>query len=175
MAPPLGIAFWMGLFWRHTTPAGAWAATIAGFGGWWLATRQQFVDLVSRLPMADSLNIVAYESGSPTDIHEPWLILFYTASAVLACVLVSLVSPQIPEERLQRFYDLTRTPVKEGEVVLRPCTMPVGVEPPKRPMLLTAGGLEVPMPSAVSWAGFFAGWVAVAMLVGGFLWIIHGW
>jgi hypothetical protein len=88
-------------------------------------------------------------------------------------VLVSLVTRQIPEDQLQRFYDLTRTPVKEGEVVLRPCTLPVGVEPARRKMLLTVAGLEVPMPSATSWAGFMAGWVAVALLVLGFLWIIR--
>jgi hypothetical protein len=107
------------------------------------------------------------------ELHEPWLILFYTLSAVIACIVVSLLTRQIPEEKLQRFYDLTRTPIREGEVVLRPCTMPVGVEPPYRRMLITAGGLEIPMPSATSWIGFMAGWVAVAMLVFGFLWIMR--
>jgi hypothetical protein len=199
----------MGLFWRRTTPAGAWAATIGGFGGWWIATTTPFIEAISRLPFARALNIVAYEIG-PTEVsgagaisagtasfgpagwaagahwaeaagrleadmavHEPWLILFYTIIAVIACVVVSLFSRQIPEEQLQRFYDLTRTPIEEGEVVLWPCTMPVGVEPPRRKMLLTAGGLEVPMPSATSWAGFIAGWVAVALLVVGFLGIIR--
>jgi Na+/proline symporter len=173
MAPPLGVAFWMGLFWRHTTPAGAWAATLAGFGAWGLAVTTPFVNLAPRLPMAESWGIVAYESDKPTEIHEPWLILFYTLSAILACVAVSLLTRQVPEEQLQRFYDLTRTPVEEGEVVLQPCTMPVGVEPPMRKMLLKFAGLEIPMPSATSWVGFFAGWVAVAMLVIGFLWIIR--
>jgi Na+/proline symporter len=173
MAPPLGVAFWMGLFWRRTTPAGAWAATLAGFGAWWLTASTPFVNALSRLNLPAAWDPVVYESGKPVEIYEPWLILFYTASAVLACVLVSLVTRQIPEDRLQRFYDLTRTPVQEGEVVLRPCTMPVGVEPPQRKMLLTAGGLEVPMPSATSWAGFIAGWAAVALLVLGFLWIIQ--
>jgi Na+/proline symporter len=173
MAPPLGVAFWMGLFWRRTTPAGAWAATIGGFGGWWLATRTPVIEWVARLPFASTWNMVEIESGQPTELHEPWLILFYTLSAVTACVVVSLFTRQVAEEQLQRFYDLTRTPIEEGEVVLRPCTMPVGVEPPHRKMLLTAGGLEIPMPSATSWAGFFAGWVAVALLVFGFLWIIR--
>jgi Na+/proline symporter len=173
MAPPLGVAFWMGLFWRHTTPAGAWAATIGGFGGWWLGTRAPFIEWVSSLPFSTNLNMVAYESNTPMELHEPWLILFYTLSAVIACIVVSLLTRQIPEEKLQRFYDLTRTPIREGEVVLRPCTMPVGVEPPYRRMLITAGGLEIPMPSATSWIGFMAGWVAVAMLVFGFLWIMR--
>ena len=37
IAPMLGIAFWMGLFWRRMNATGAWASTIAAFGiavGW---------------------------------------------------------------------------------------------------------------------------------------------
>jgi Na+/proline symporter len=173
MAPPLGVAFWMGLFWRYTTPAGAWAATLAGFGSWWLATTETFISWAASLPMAAELNFVVHESGKPDEIYEPWLILFYTASSIAACIIISFLTPQVPQEQLQRFYDLTRTPVEEGEVVLRPCTLPVGVEPPRRRMLATFAGLEIPMPSATSWIGFAVGWIAVAMLVLGFLWIIQ--
>jgi Na+/proline symporter len=174
MAPPLGVAFWMGLFWRHTTPAGAWAATLAGFGAWWLAARETFVSWAGNLPFAADLHLIWRESGKPDEIYEPWLILFYTANAIIGCVVVSLLTPQVPKEQLQRFYDLTRTPIQEDEVVLRPCTMPVGVEPPRRRMLLTFAGLEIPMPSATSWIGFFVGWAAVAMLVVSFVWIVRG-
>jgi len=61
-----------------------------------------------------------------------------------------------------------------GEVVERPCTKPLGVEPPRRRMLCTLGGLEIPMPLTLSWVGFIAGWIAVALLVVGFLWIVRG-
>ena len=27
----MGLAFWVGLFWRRTTPAGAWAGTLVSF------------------------------------------------------------------------------------------------------------------------------------------------
>jgi Na+/proline symporter len=174
MAPPLGVAFWMGLFWRHTTPKGAWAATLAGFGAWWLATTERFVAWVSALPFADRIDLVWQEGDKPAKIYEPWLILYCTLAAIGACVVVSLLTRQIPEERLQRFYDLTRTPVREDEVVPQPCTMPLGVAPAHRPMLCTLGGLEIPMPSTTSWIGFFVGWIAVALLVVGFLWIVRG-
>ncbi|RIK88201.1 MAG: transporter [Planctomycetota bacterium] len=173
MAPPLGVAFWMGLFWRHTTPLGAWAATLAGFGAWWLGVAGGFVSWVAGLPLADQLDLVWQESGKAAKIYEPWLILFYTGSAVAACIIVSLLTPQIAPEKLQRFYDLTRTPVREGEVVERPCTLPVGVEPAQRRMLVTLCGLEIPAPSATSVRGFVAGWVCVALLVVGFLLIIR--
>jgi Na+/proline symporter len=172
VAPPLGIAFWLGLLWRRTTPLGAWGATLAGFLGWWLTTRPEFVSAVAGLPFADQLDIVASTEGKPSVIAQPWVILFYTAAALVAGVVVSLVTPRVPAERLQRFYDLTRTPVEEGEVVEQPCTLPVGVKPAQRQMLLTAFGLEVPMPSTTSIVGFLAGCAAAVLLVVGYLWLI---
>nr|MBA3482862.1 sodium:solute symporter family protein [Pirellulales bacterium] len=76
MAPPLGVAFWMGLFWRHTTPMGAWAATLVGFGAWWLAVTDGFVAWVARLPFAEQFDLIWQESAKPARIYEPWLILF---------------------------------------------------------------------------------------------------
>ena len=76
-------------------------------------------------------------------------------------------------EKLDLFYNLTRTPVVEGEVVSQPCTLPAGVEAADRAMLCTAFGLEIPKPSGTSVAGFLAGWAAVAALVGGFVWLVN--
>jgi hypothetical protein len=158
--------------WRRTTPLGAWAATLAGFGAWWITTQSAFISAVAGLPYADGLDIVLSPAGKPPAIDQPWVILFYTVSALVAGIVVSLVTPRVPNERLQRFYDLTRTPVEEDEVVAQPCTLPVGVTPPKREMLLTAFGLEVPMPSTTSIVGFLAGCAAAALLVVGYLWLI---
>jgi Na+/proline symporter len=172
VAPPLGIAFWLGLLWRRTTPLGAWAATLAGFGAWGLTTWPAFVAFIGALPFAAQWDIVLTPDGKPPVIGQPWVILFYTSMALLAGIVVSLVTPRVPAERLQRFYDLTRTPVVEGEIVEQPCTLPVGVKPPPRKMLITAFGLEVPMPSTTSTIGFIAGCIAAVLLVIGYLWLI---
>jgi Na+/proline symporter len=172
VAPPLGVAFWLGLLWRRTTPAGAWAATLAGFFAWWLTTRPEFVSAIAALPIAERLGVVLESSGEAAKIYEPWVILFYTGSSLVAGVVVSLVTPRVPAARLQRFYDLTRTPVEEGEVVTQACTLPLGVTPPARKMLLTAFGLEVPVPSITSILGFVGGSIAAALLVVGYLWLI---
>jgi Na+/proline symporter len=172
VAPPLGIAFWLGLLWRRTTPLGAWGATLAGFGVWWLTTRPEFVAAVADLPFAERFDMIVQASGAAPAISQPWSILMYTGAALVAGVAVSLITPRVPTDRLQRFYDLTRTPVEEGEVVLAPCTLPVGVAPPQRQMLLTAFGLEVPMPSTTSVLGFVAGCVAAVLLVVGYMWMI---
>jgi Na+/proline symporter len=172
VAPPLGIAFWLGLLWRRTTPFGAWAATIAGFGVWWLTTRPEFVDALAGTAFAHRFDMIVQATGNDPAISQPWSILMYTGAALLAGVVVSLVTPRVPAERLQLFYDLTRTPVQEGELVTKPCTLPVGVIPPQRPMLITAFGLEVPVPSRTSMLGFIAGCIAAALLVAGYMWLI---
>ncbi|HJQ82232.1 MAG TPA: sodium:solute symporter family protein [Lacipirellulaceae bacterium] len=172
VAPPLGIAFWLGLLWRRTTPLGAWAATIAGFGVWWLTTRIVFVAAISGTAFAERFNVIVQAAGKEPEISQPWSILMYTGAALLSGVVVSLVTPRVAAERLQRFYDLTRTPVQEGEVVTKPCTLPVGVTPPPRRMLLTAFGLEVPVPSLTSIVGFVVGCLAAALLVVGYMWLI---
>jgi hypothetical protein len=57
---------------------------------------------------------------------------------------------------------------------MQPCTLPDGMAPAPRRMLITAWGLEIPLPSAMSWVGFIAGWIAVGFLVWVFNWIVGG-
>ncbi len=172
IAPMMGITFWMGLLWRRATVAGAWAATITGFGTWWMTTQSWFVDLANQFPYADQINLIWQEGDKAAVIYDPWVILLYSVASVAVGVMVSLVTPRVASEKLDLFYNLTRTPIVEGEVTLQPCTLPEGVAPHDRKMLCTAFGLEIPMPSTTSIAGFVAGWIAVGVLVGGFAWLV---
>jgi Na+/proline symporter len=172
IAPMMGIAFWMGLFWRRTTVAGAWAATLTGFFTWWICTHDWLIGWIEGLPWAAPLGLIAYADGRP-EIYSPWIILCYTLAALAAGTFVSLVTPPVPAARLDAFYQLTRTPVTQGEVLLRSCALPEGVAPQPRKMLCTALGLEIPRPSTVSMLGFAAGWAAVIALVGGFVWLVR--
>jgi len=173
IAPMLGITFWIGLFWRRATPAGVWAAAIAGFGTWFVVTRVWFVDWAARLPSLESMPLVWSEAGKPLALYEPWRIAFYMATATLAAVVVSLLTKPVSKDKLNRFYALIRTPVTLGEKVLEPCTLPEGVTPPPRRIFGQSLGLEIPLPSKISWQGFFAGWLAIAALIGGFVVLIH--
>jgi Na+/proline symporter len=173
IAPMVGIAFWMGLLWRRGTVAGAWAATLTGFGAWFLATRDSVVRFAERLPFAEPLRLIWHEAGKEPEVYEPWVILFYMVAATFAGVLVSLFTRPVRKEKLDRFYALTRTPIQPGEQVEEPCTLPEGVTTPPRRMLLTAFGLEIPAPSRVSVIGFIAGWLGVAALIVGFLLLVR--
>jgi hypothetical protein len=119
------------------------------------------------------LRLVWRQSGEKTEIYEPWQIAFYLSAGLLAGVVVSLLTRPVERERLDRFYALTRTPIVPGEVVLEPCTLPVGSVTPDRPMLATAFGLEIPRPSRTSLVGFLAGWAAVAALIGAFFLLVR--
>jgi Na+/proline symporter len=168
IAPMLGVAFWMGLFWRRATPAGAWASTVVGFTAWWLTTLPFFIDMARGLPLADELRFVFRD-----EIHLPWQMLFYLISSLAAGVVISLLTPPVAEERLENFYGLVRTPVADGEPEVEvPCTLPPGVAAAPRRRLLPLEQFEINIPSARMISGFLAGWLAVAVLIVVFLWII---
>lgn len=166
--PMMGIAFWVGLLWRGMTSAGAWASTLTGFGTWWLVTRELVVDWAARLPFSEPLRLVWVENGVAA-IYKPWEILAYMVAATFAGIAVSLLTRPVNKEKLNLYYALTRTPIQKGEVVETPCTLPPGVEPAFREMLITAWGLEIPKPSRNAVLGFLGGCVAVVVLIGGFV------
>ncbi len=173
IAPMMGIAFWLGLLWRPATAAGAWAATLTGFTAWWLTTLPSVINWMGSLPFADSWRLIWSESGKPDAVYDPWVIVFYSIAALAAGIIVSLVTKPVEEEKLNRFYALTRTPISANEVLVEPCRLPAGTPPAERAMLCTAFGLEIPVPSATSVAGFIGGWIAVFALIGGFVWLVH--
>ena len=168
IAPMMGLVFWIGLVWRPMTVAGAWATTLTGFAVWGITAQSWFIDWAAGLSLAKHLRLIWMEKGEPT-IYVPWQILAYMTIASLAGILVSMFTKPVAKNKLERFYDLTRTPVQQGEDIDRPCELPPGVAPDARRMITTAFGLEIPVPSRASVIGFVAAWGAVAILIGGFV------
>jgi len=164
IAPMMGIAFWMGLFWRRTTVAGAWAATLTAFALWWLTGQQFFVSWLGKLPYAQQLRFVFINGGTPK-VYLPWQMLFYLAGGVIAGILVSLFTRPVDKKRLDDFYALIRTPVKPGEKIERPCTLPAGATVPEKKVLFPNTSFEIMVPSRLSIVGFLIGWVCVAAII----------
>lgn len=171
VASMLGIAFWLGLFWRGMTSVGAWSATLAGFAGWWITTQTWCIDWVQQLPIAQSWRLIFLRDGQP-EIYLPWQMIFYLCLGTLAGVLASLLTPKVARQRLEQFYALIRTPISPGEEVKTPCTLPTNAVTPPPRKLIPLESFEVYVPSKQMMAGFLAGWVAVALLIGSFLWLI---
>ena len=171
IAPMMGLVFWIGLFWRGMTVAGAWATTLTGFTVWWVTTRPWFISWLSEMPAAELLRFL-WTEGETTVVYLPWQILFYSSVASLVGIVVSLLTPAVDPMKLTHFYQLSRTPVQTGEDRLQACTLPEDAPTIDRPMLLTAGGLEIPMPSRTSVIGFVTVWLLVAGIIGVFVWIV---
>ena len=172
MAAMMGIAFWLGLFWRRTTSAGAWAAALSSLAMWWVSTQQFFIDFAARLPQWEAAPFV-WGVGDKQGIHLPWQMVFYLVVGTVAGIVVSLLTRPVAEDKLDNFYALTRTPIVPGEEPGEPCTIPHGTVTLPRRNLLPFKGLELPVPSRTSVIGFVVGWVCVAVLIGGFVLIVR--
>ncbi|MGD1892950.1 MAG: sodium:solute symporter [Cyclobacteriaceae bacterium] len=167
IAPMMGIAFWLGLFWRRTTVLGAWAATLTGFFVWWLTEQQLVLNLLSEFPGADFLRLVISQVDGSLVIYLPWQMVFYLLAGLAMGVVVSLLTKPVDDQKLDRFYALVRTPVltDEGNPTL-PCTLPANATvPPKDKLFPSSKQLEILKPSKVSIAGFLISCVAVIGLV----------
>jgi len=161
----MGIAFWLGLFWRRTTVAGAWAATLVGFAVMLFTSRIAFGQFVLWDFDAHGAQYLPGFMLWHGKLYLPWQMILYLGAGLISGIVVSLVTPSVVEEKLENFYALIRTPVTPGEQVIAPCTLPSGaVVPPKR-NLFPGTNLEIAVPTRVSMLGFLAGWAAVGAIV----------
>ena len=161
----MGIAFWLGLFWRRTTAAGAWAGTLTGFAVLLFTGRIAFGQYVLwdfNAHLADKLPDFMLWEGK---LYLPWQMVFYLSAGFLLTVLVSLLTKPAPEEKLDNFYALVRTPVRPGEQVDVPCTLPPDAVVPEKRSLFPNTNLEILVPSRSSVIGFLAGWGCVAAII----------
>jgi len=164
ISPMMGIAFWLGLFWRRTTAAGAWASTLTAFGVWWLTTKGFFISWLGSLSMAESLTFIFVKNGV-AEVYMPWQMVFYLSAGTIAGIVVSLFTRPVAKEKLDNFYALVRTPVKLGEQVSVPCTLPDDAVVPEKRNIFPNTSLEIQIPSRTSVVGFLVGWVFVAAII----------
>ncbi len=166
ISPMMGIVFWLGLFWRRATVAGAWAATFSAFFMWWITTLPTFISLIGSLPIADNARFVV-EKATGAEIYLPWQMIFYLITGVCTGIAVSLFTQPVEKQKLDNFYALARTPVLANEsFISKPCTIPENVTVSKAEKLFSINNLEILRPSKISIIGFIVSWIVVAILVG---------
>jgi len=160
----MGAAFWLGLFWRRTTVAGAWAGTLVALALMFLTQTAPFHAFAvehfpSRMIWDDKFR-VSYQMAT------------YLLAGFASCILVSLITKRVPEHKLDRVFACLRTPIQPNEPHVGPFTLPPGVEAPPPHKLINHPDLEIPMPSLVGMAGFIVIWGLVGLLIGSVYWII---
>ncbi len=167
----MGISFWVGLFWRKTTAAGAWASTLVGFAALLFTSKISLIGWDFNARCADSLPEFMLFEGR---LYLPWQMIIYLSAGLLTLIVVSLFTKPRDKATLDRIYECLRTPVMEGEPEVPPFTLPQGVKPAKRSVLLKHPDFEIMKPSLISVAGFLGAWIAVGLLIGSFFWILKG-
>ena len=160
----MGIAFWLGVFWRRMTAAGAWASTLAAFGVWWLTSQPDIVATISESTVAANTGIIIEQNGRLA-FNLPWQIFCYLSGAIAAGIAVSLMTRATDHEKLERFYGLLRTPVRAGEQPPCSCQLPDGAVPGPRRVWFPTTSFEIPVPSRRAVAGFLVGWCFVFALI----------
>ena len=171
IAPMMGIAFWMGLFWRRATSAAAWASTLAALFTWWLTSRMWFVGALDGNPLAESLRIVVHFGDRP-QIYLPWQMIAYLSVGLVTGIVVSLLTRPRDKALLDQYYSLIHTPVLSEEPnPEQPCTLPAGVEALPGRTFFPNTQFEIPIPSRRSLGGFAAGWGLVVFIIALVYWI----
>ena len=166
----MGIAFWIGLYWRRATVAGAWAATLTSLGAFiFTSTKPLGVPWDFNVHFADKLPAFMLWEGR---LSVPWQMIIYLSAGFIVMIVVSLFTKRVAAENLDRFYACLRTPIGPDEPETTPFTLPAGVEPAPRNTLIGHPDFEIPRPTMVGIFGFLAAWAGVALLIGTVYWII---
>ncbi len=165
----MGPAIWMSFVWRRATAAAAWASTLSGFAMWFFTSDIAFVGWSFNARFAGSLPEFMLYDGA---LSLPWQMIIYLVVGLVTMVGVSLVTQPPDKKTLDRVYECLRTPVTGDEPEGEPLTLPPGTEPAPRSVLIDHPDFEIMRPTAFTVIGFVVSWVAVALLIGSFLWII---
>ncbi|OGD18640.1 MAG: hypothetical protein A2W03_08580 [Candidatus Aminicenantes bacterium RBG_16_63_16] len=174
VAAMMGIPFFLGLFWRRMTVAGAWASTLAGFAAFLLTEKISLFGHVIwdfNATAAPHLPEFLLFDGK---LYLPWQMIIYLSAGLIAAVAVSLLTRRVPESQLKKFYECLRTPIAPGEPETQPFTLPPGTKPAPRNVLIKHPDFEFPKPTLVGILGFLAGWAFVAVLIFTFYLIMKG-
>ena len=166
----LGIAFWIGLFWRRATAAAAWASTLSSFATWFFTSRIDLIGWDFNAHFARYLPDYMLWEGN---LSLPWQMMIYLAVGLVVMVGVSLYTKSQDKEKLDCLYECLRTPVLPDEPEVEPLTLPESTKPAPRSVLINHLDFEIMKPNFISVLGFLASWLAVGLLIGVFVWILQ--
>lgn len=133
LIPPIGISFWLGIWWRPANRYGAWASFLISLAAWGMGSLW---------------------FGWTGDKWLPYLITFYLTAGIAAGVIVSLFTPSEPEEVLDRFFATINTPVSTAEAAHPNAAAPEKLRS-DYPRLFRWRNWEVPRPGKEAVVGFF--------------------
>ena len=171
IAAMMGMAFWVGLYWRGATAAGAWASTLVSF------VLMLFTSDISLGSLKWEFNarfagylpeFMLYQGK----LTIPWQMTIYLAAGLVVLVVVSWFTKKRDKAILDKIFASLRTPIGKDEPECGPFTLPPGVEPAPRKVLIDIPGFEIPRASVVGMAGFIGSWLFAGFLIWVVYWIL---
>ena len=113
------------------------------------------------------LNPTLNEAGEVVNavMRLPYQMLIYMSAGAVAGVVVSLFTKPTSREKLDHFFRLIRTPVRPGEEVKTPCTLPENPLPAEKGKLIDLPDLEIPRPTVLGLGGFVGAWCVVGFII----------
>lgn len=166
----LGISFWLGFFWKRFNSCGVWVTTIVAIAVWLLTEQSWGAELLGKASPA----FLVADADTPT-VSLPWRMLLFTVTGTAAGVIASLLSKATDPDKLANYYDLVHTPVLgEEDDAAAPCTLPKGITAKPHLCLPLPGGLHVPIPNALTIAGFILTSIIVVGMIYALSWLVRG-
>ncbi len=151
----IGISLWIGIVWRGWTPMAVWLSTISSVAMWaFVAYRPDLLDPWLPATMFNS-------QGNMMDV---WQMVAYLSVGIISGIVVSMLTPRTPSEKLNHFFRLIHTPVRDGETIESPCTLPANPLPPVE-KAFNYDDIELPKPTLIGFGGFVASWILVGLIV----------
>jgi len=168
----MGIAFWVGLFWRRATATAAWCSTLVAFA----------VAALGANALRNVFDVNAFaqhwlpawtlQDGA---LRLPVQMLAYLGTGFVTIVAVSLLTPRPSQVRLDRLYRALHTPVGQDEPPPRaPFEVPPESIPRPRRKIIEHPDFELRYPTVGRLLGFLHVWLWVLALFIGLAWFIAG-
>lgn len=153
----LGISLWVGIVWRGWTPLAVWASALATAAAW------AFVAYFpADIATIKSLHFMLNEDLSK--VTDAWQMASFMSVGVITGFLISFITPRVKKEKLDHFYRLIHTPVRDGEHIEAPCMLPEDPLPPM-PKWFSHPDIELPKPTLLGLGGFAVAWILVGLIV----------
>ncbi len=164
----MGIAFWVGLFWRRATVAAAWASTLSAFVVALItANTFSFIFDVNAFAVAYLPEVMVYNG----ELRLPFQMLAYLSVGLATMIVVSLFTSRVESSKLEKLYRCLRTPISKDEHITEPFTVPEDSTPEPVRKLIPLPNFEIPLPSRTGFIGFVAAWAFVGIMIAAVYWI----
>ena len=152
----IGISLWFGIVWRRWTWQAVWASTFASVAMWGFVAYRP--DLLLDWGLADSF------FNAKGELFDSWQMAAYVSTGVIVGIIVSLITPRPPKERLDKFYRLIHTPITPGEEPPEPCTLAENPAP-QNEKLFNLEDVEIAKPTWIGIGGFVGAWICVGFII----------